>query len=151
MLFHIISKKTRSSTTGGSNIEHNKYIGQISTTTRTLTSKNSDLLSHFDKIEESQAQVKNASLKHLLLINHKVVVTKGKRKGHLPLDHILGFCRTFNKNTKRLGFHLTFKTADLQDIIYTTLGDAIKLSFDKLLLTFVCANIQSRCSNTDNV
>ena len=35
---------------------------------------------------------------------------------------------------KQLGFHLTFKTADLQDIIYATLGDDIKVKFDQLFL-----------------
>ena len=31
-----------------------------------------------------------------------------------------------------MGFHLTFKTADLQDIIYTTYGDGIKITFINL-------------------
>ena len=38
----------------------------------------------------------------------------------------------FKKGTKQLGFHLTFKTTDLQDVIYITLGDDIKVNFDKL-------------------
>ena len=35
--------------------------------------------------------------------------------------------RTFNKVTKGLGCHITLKTADLQDIIYTTLPDATNI------------------------
>ena len=45
-------KEARSSTTGGSDIEHNKYLGQVSTIMEALTSKDGDLLSHFDKIDE---------------------------------------------------------------------------------------------------
>ena len=92
------------SITGGSDIEQNKYVGEVNTTTRTLPSKDSDLLSHFDKTDESQAQIQNASLKHLLLIKHNVAVNKRKIKGHLPFEHDFGFCQTFKKITKKLGF-----------------------------------------------
>ena len=47
---------------------------------------------------------------------------------------MFGFCGTFKKITKHLGFHLTFKITDLQDINYKTLGDKIKVNFDKLFL-----------------
>ena len=59
---------------------------------------------------------------------------KAKIKGVLPPEQIFGFCKTFEKITKQFGFHLTLKTADLQDIIYTTLGDDINVNFDKLYL-----------------
>ena len=36
-------KEARLSTTGGSDLEHNKYVGQVSTIMRLLTSKDSDL------------------------------------------------------------------------------------------------------------
>ena len=39
-------------TTAGSNLEHNKFVGQISTNMRVLTSKDGDLLSQFDNINE---------------------------------------------------------------------------------------------------
>ena len=45
-----------------------------------------------------------------------------------------GFCKTFEKFTKNLGFHITFKTADLQDIMYTTLADSINVTVNKLYL-----------------
>ena len=48
---------------------------------------------------------------------------------HSSID--LDFVRQ-SKKTKQLAFHLTFRTTDLQDIIYTTLGDYIKVSFDKV-------------------
>ena len=41
------------STTGGMDLEDNKYVGQVSTIMRLLTSKDSDLSSYFDKGGES--------------------------------------------------------------------------------------------------
>ena len=98
---------------------------------RALTSKDGDL-SHFVKIDESKNQIKSTSLKHLLINNHDVAANKGNIKGQFPLEHIFGFCRTFKKFSKQLGFHLTFKIVDVQDIIYTKLSDIIKVIFDKL-------------------
>ena len=43
-------KKAHLSTTGGSDIKHNKYVCQVSTIMRALTSKDGNLLSHFDEI-----------------------------------------------------------------------------------------------------
>ena len=54
----------------------------------------------------------------------------------MPLEHIFGSYKTFKKITNQSCFPLTFKTADLQDIIYKTLGDDIKLKLDKLFLHF---------------
>ena len=96
---------------------------------RALTSKDWDLLSHFAKADESEADIENTSPKRLLLNNHDIAANEGKTKGQLPLEHVFGFCKTLKKITKQLGFHLTFKFADLQDIIYTTLGDNIKVNF----------------------
>ena len=75
---------------GGSDIEHNKYVGQASTILRALTSKDGVFLSHFDKIDESQAQIQNTSLKHLLINNHDVPANKGKIKGQLTQGHKFG-------------------------------------------------------------
>ena len=127
-------KEARLSTTSGSEIEHKKYCGQVSTIMRALTNKDGDLISHFDKIIETQAKINNTSLHHHINNNHDVAANKRKNKGHLSLEHIFGFCKTFKKITKQFGFHLTFKTADLQDIIYTIPGDDIKVSFDELFL-----------------
>ena len=101
---------------------------------RALTSKNGDPLSHFDKNDESEAEVENISLHHHLFNNNKIAAKKGKIKSHQPLEHIFGFFRTFEKITKFLGFYLTFKFADLQDFIHTTLGEDIKVNFDKVFL-----------------
>ena len=52
--------------TGGSEIEQYKYVGPISTIMRVLTSKDGDLLSYFDKIDE--AQINDTSLKQILIM-----------------------------------------------------------------------------------
>ena len=63
------------STTGGSDLEHNKYAGQVSTIMRLLTSKDSDLSSCFDKTGKSPLNDKNL-LKRLLINNHTVAKKK---------------------------------------------------------------------------
>ena len=50
---------------------------------------------------------------YLLIKNHGEVDNKDKIEGYLPLEHIFGFCKTFWKVTKQLGFRITFKTVDL--------------------------------------
>ena len=49
-----------------------------------------------------------------MLINNHKEDNRGKIKGQLPLEHIFGFCKSFKKVTKNLGFHLKMKTIDLQ-------------------------------------
>ena len=114
-------------------IEVNKYVGPVSTIMRLLTSKDGDLSSYFDKNGESVLDDNNP-LKRLLLNNHAVEVSKGKTKGQLALEHIIGFCKTFKKITKNLGFHLIFKMNDLQDIIFTTIADDINVTINSLCL-----------------
>ena len=122
------------SLTGGSDIKHNNYVGQVSTIMRALTSKDGGLISGFDKIDESEAEIENTSLHHHLINNHELAANKGKSEGVITLENIFGFCKTFKKITKQLGFNLTLKTADFEDIIYTTLGDDNKVIFNKLFL-----------------
>ena len=62
-------KEARLSTTGGSDLEHTKYVGQVSTIMRLLTSKDSDLSSCFDKSGESTLD-DNKVLKRILINNH---------------------------------------------------------------------------------
>ena len=111
---HCFKKRTLS-TTGGMELEQTKYIGQVSTIMRVLTSKDGDLLSYFDYITDNDAitSMNNNSLKEKLINNHGPVANRGKMKGHLPLEHIFGFCKMFKKVTKNLGFHLISKTNDL--------------------------------------
>ena len=92
-------EEARLGTTGNADLKRNKYIGQFSSNTRASTNKDGDLLSQFDKIDETEAQKKNTSLKHKL-INSQEAANRRKNKGQLPLEHIFGFCKTFKKLTK---------------------------------------------------
>ena len=105
-------------------IEDIKYVGQVSTIMRLLTSKDGDLSSYFDKNGEAVINDDNP-LKQILINNHAVEANKCNIKGHLALEHIFGFCKTFKKITKNLCFQLKFKMNDLQDIIFTTIANDI--------------------------
>ena len=125
-------------TKSGSNLEHKKYVGQISTIMRVLTSKDGDLLSQFDNISEgnTDADFESTSLKNMLIDNHDNDADRGKIKAQLPLEHIFEFCKSFKKVTKNLGFEITFKTANLQNIIYTSIaaGTQINATINSLYL-----------------
>ena len=120
-------------TTGGMDIEHNNFVGPVSTIMRLLTSKDGDLSSYFDKNGESVLDNDNPP-KQLLINNHPQEINKGKIKGQLALEHIFGFCKTFEKITKKLGLHLKFEVNDLQDIIFTTIADDINVTINSLYL-----------------
>ena len=117
------------STTRGMDLEDIKYVGQVSTIMRMLTSKDNDLSSYFDKNGEAVINNDNP-LKKMLNNNHAVEANKGKIKGHLALEHIFGFCKTFKKITKNLDFHLKFKMNDLQDIVFTTIANDINVTIN---------------------
>ena len=120
-------EEARTRTTGVADLEHNKYVENVSTIMRVLTRKDGDLLTLFDKINKTQAEIKNTSSKHKLINGHEEA-ERGKTKVKLALEHTFGFCKTFEKITKNFGFLLTFKTADTNDIIYTTIGDPITVT-----------------------
>ena len=69
-----------------------------------------------------------------MLIDNYTDANKGKIKGDLYLEDIFGFCKTFKKVTKNLGVHLLFKTANLQDILYTCMKDDINVTINSLYL-----------------
>ena len=95
-------KETRLSTNGGSDIEHTKYCGQAGKIMRALTKKVGEFfLSQFDKIDESQAEINNTSLKHILVNSHDVAANKRNIKRHLPSKHVFGFCRTSRKKLNK--------------------------------------------------
>ena len=75
-------------------------------------------------------------MKEILIDNHTVHGNRGKVFGQLLLEHVFTFCNRLQKVTKNLGFHITSKTNDLQDIVYTTLPQAkvINVTFDNLHL-----------------
>ena len=129
--------------TSTTDLEHNKHVGQISTIMRLVSSRDGDLLSQFDNINEeigvddaaTADNIRSTSLNKMLITNHEAA-NRGKMKGILPLEHIFGFCRSFKKVTKNLGFHITFKTANLQVIIYTSIAAAtpINITINSLYL-----------------
>ena len=151
--FSYCFKEGRLATTGATDLQHKKYVGQIFTIMRTLTNKDADLLSHVDNIDESQNRINNTSLKHMLNNNHNDVNSHGKINGHLPREHIFGFCKSFKKITKNLGVHLTFKTGDLQDIIYTTIVNPINITIYNLYLfvPMLIPNIETQAIFTQSM
>ena len=72
----------------------------------------------------------------MLINNHEADANRDSIKAKLPLEHMFGFCRTFKKVTKNLGFEITFKTADLQKSIYTSIaaGTQINVTINSLYL-----------------
>ena len=142
--FAFCFKEGRLSTTIGSDIEINKFCGHVSTIMRAISTKDGDLLSQFDNINENDIPVLERladlppqirdSPDQKMLINNHTDANKGKIKGYLYLEDIFGFCKTFKKVTKNLGFHLTFKTNDLQNIIYSSMADDINVTINNLYL-----------------
>ena len=137
-------KEARLSTNLGSDIEHNKFCGQVSTIMKVLSNKDDDLVSQFGNISENDipllerladlpTQIRSTPHQKMLIDNH-LDANRGKIKGYLYLEDIFGFCKTFKKVTKNLGFHIMFKTANLQDIIYTSMGDDIDVTINNLYL-----------------
>ena len=137
-------KEARLSTNLGSDIEHNKICGQVSTIMKVLSNKDDDLVSQFGNISENDIpllerlaglppQIRSTPHQKMLIDNH-LDANKGKIKGYLYLEDIFGFCKPFKKVTKNLGFHIMFKTANLQDIIYTSMDDDIDVTINSLYL-----------------
>ena len=113
----------RISSAAGVEIEQNKYVGPVSTIMRVVTQKDGDLSTYFDIIDESEEEINNPSLRLTLIDNH-TEPNNGFLVGHLPLEYIFGFCKSFKKITKGLGFELDLRTSNRkQDILNTTLGD----------------------------
>ena len=73
-------REAKFSTTGGSDFEYKKYVGQVSLIIRVLTSEDGDLISHFDKCDETGSQIGNTSKKHLIINNHDIAAKKTKNR-----------------------------------------------------------------------
>ena len=142
--FAFCFKEARLSTSLGTDIEHNKFCPQVSTIMRVKANKDGDLLSQFDNINENDipvlerldklpTQIKSTPHQKMMINNH-TDANRGKIKGYLYLEDIFGICKAFKKVTKNLGFHLMLKTNDLQDIIYTSMVEDIKVTINNLYL-----------------
>ena len=81
-----------------------------------------------------------------MLIDNHTDANKGKIKGYLYLEDIFGFCKTFKKVTKNLGFILMLKTDDLQDNIYTSMADDINVTINSLYLyiPIIISNVETQ-------
>ena len=123
-------------TTGGMEEEHAKFLGQVSTFMRSLSNRDGDLLSNFDNINgtDTNTSMNNNSLNYRLINSHDEPIIGEKIRGQLPLEHIFGFCKTFKNITKKLGLHSTFRTADLQNIKFTSIANDINVTINSLYL-----------------
>ena len=110
---------------------------------RVISSKDGNFLSQFDnnnendipvleRLVDAQPQTRD-TLQQKMLINNHADENKGKKR-YLYLEDISGFCESFRKVTKKLGFHLMLKTADLHDFIYTSMGDDINVTNKRMYL-----------------
>ena len=121
--FAYIIHDARISTSAGVEIEQNKFVGPISTIMRLVTHKDADLSTYFDIIDESEDKINNSSLKQIHINNH-TEANRGLIRGHLPLEYIFGFARSFKKIRKGLGFELDLRTSNRKrDILCATLDD----------------------------
>ena len=111
---------------------------------RAISNKDGDLSSQFDNINEDDilmleqlsnlpVQIRDTPHQRMLNNNH-TDPSKGRIKGYLYLEVIFGFCKIFKKVTKNLGFHLTFKTNDLQNIKFSSMADGINVTIFNLYL-----------------
>ena len=82
-------KENRLATTVGSDLERNKYVGQLTAIMRLTTCKDEALLSCLDIFKEND--IDNTSLKQTLINNHDIDANKGYIKGHLSFEHNFGF------------------------------------------------------------
>ena len=137
-------KEARLSTTIGSVIEINIFCGQISPIMRAISNKNGDILCQFDDVNENDipiferlqdlpVQIRDTPHQKMSINNH-TDANEGKIKGYLYVEVIFGFCKTFRKVTKILGFHLRFKTNGLRIIISSSMADDINVTINKLYL-----------------
>ena len=106
--------------------------------------KDDDLLSQFgntnandipliERLADLPPQIGWTPHQKMLIDNH-LDANKGKTKRYLYLEDIFGICRSFKRETKNLGFHIMFKTANLQDIIYTSMAGDINVTVISLYL-----------------
>ena len=111
---------------------------------RVISNKDDDLLPQFGNINENDIpllerladlppQIRSTPHQKKLIDNH-LDANKGKIKEYLYLEDIFGFGKTFKKVTKNLGFVLMLKTADLQDIIFTSMADDIIVTINSFYL-----------------
>ena len=86
-----------------------------------------------ERLVDLPTQIRSTPHQKMLIDNH-TDANKGKTKGYFYLEDIFGFSKSFKKVTKNLGFHLMFKTANIQDIIFTSMEDETNVTINSLYL-----------------
>ena len=76
---------------------------------RLVTQKDADLSTYFDTFDESETGISNSSLKQALISNH-TADNRGIIRGHLHFEYVFGFCQSFKRISKGLGFELDLRT-----------------------------------------
>ena len=107
--FAYVFQETRLSTST-TDLEHNKYCGQMSNFTRVVSSRDGDLLSQFDNKNEdlgsddnaTSDNIRSTSINKMFITNHEEAVNCGKIKVQLSLEYIFGFCKTLERLQKIL-------------------------------------------------
>ena len=111
---------------------------------KVISTNDDDLLSQFgntneidipilEKFANLPPQIRSTPHQKMLIDNH-IDPNKGEFKRYLFLEDVFGFCKTFKKLTKNLGFHVTFKTNDWHEVIYTSMDDDINVTINSLYL-----------------
>ena len=111
---------------------------------KVISNKDDDLLSQlgninendipfFERLADLPPQIGSTPHQKMLIDNH-TDPNKGKIKGYLNLEDIFGFCKSLKKVTRNLVFHIMFKTANLQDFIYTYMADDNNVTINSLYL-----------------
>ena len=115
----------RYSTSSGRKTEQIKRVGPFSTILSFLTHRDGDLSTYFEQIDENECVITNSTLKQLIIHDH-TTDNRGLTTGTLPLEKTFGFCKSFKKITKGLGFELEVKTSTRKrNILYTLLREGI--------------------------
>ena len=118
-----IFQEGRLSTTAGTEIENNKNHRKFFNYKEIINTEGWRFITFFRQKKEREAGITNSILKHMLIESHTNEDNKGKIGANFPLEHEFGFCKTFKKIPKGLGFELQLKTSnEKQNIIDTTLG-----------------------------
>ena len=73
-------------------------------------------------------------MKQISINNQEQDNDKGKIRVILMLEDNCGFCKTFKKINKSLGFHLRFNTNELQYLIYATKANDINVTSNRIFL-----------------
>ena len=132
-------KGARLSFTIGSDIEHNNFCDQVSTIMKLISNKDGHILSQVDNNNENDIpilqrladlppQIRDTPQQKMVINNH-TDANKSKIKRYLYVKDKFGFCKSFKKVTKILGFHIMLKRDNLQNIIYTSMADDINVTF----------------------